>query len=187
MTAHDELIAQRLARLDEAHQHPIRRNRRIGLAIGSAALATIMALAVLDGADLWDTVGVDDGRVTASAEGTTLEVRYPTLARPALAAPFEIVVTRSGGFDGQQVEVAVSSAYFTIWDLNGIFPQPAEETADGGRVLWTFDPPDGDVLRIVYEARIEPARQDGEAGRVAVLDENGRELVAADFETRVRP
>jgi hypothetical protein len=125
--------------------------------------------------------------VEATAEGTSLAVRYPAVTRPALASPFEIVVTRPGGFQGQQVEVTVDTDYVELWDLNGIFPAPAEETATADEVHWTFDPPDGDTLRIVYEARIEPARQEGATGHVAVLDDDGTELVAVDADTRIMP
>jgi hypothetical protein len=182
-----EVLAERRARLDPDHQERIWRSRRVGHAVATGALGVLMLLALLDGVDAVDSFGVDDDRVDASVGGTALQVRYPTVTRPALASPFEIVVTRQGGFDGQQIEVTVSTAYLSLWDLNGVFPSPAEETADGDRVHWTFDPPDGETLRIVYEARIEPAAQDGEPGRVAVLDADGAELVAVEFETRIRP
>jgi hypothetical protein len=187
VTTHDELIAERLARLDEDHQRSILRGRRVGILVTSAVLVVLMGLVVLDGLDVVDTVGVDDARVRASAGGTTLDVRYPAITRPALASPFEIVVTRAGGFQGQQVEVTVETDYLELWDLNGIFPAPAEETATSDAVHWTFDPPDGDSLRIVYEARIEPARQDGATGHVAVLDDDGTELTSVDVDTRIRP
>ena len=183
-----ELIAERRARLDPEHQERVWRSRRLGHLVSSVVVTAVIVLAVLDGVDAVDSFGVDDDRVAATADdGTRLEVRYPTVSRPALASPFEIIVSRPGGFDGQQIELTVSTAFLNLWDLNGMFPSPAEETADGERQHWTFDPPDGDTLRIVYEARIEPAAQDGEPGRVAVLDDDGSELVAVDFETRLRP
>jgi hypothetical protein len=187
MTTHDELIADRRARLDEERQRSVLRARRVGVTVTSLALVAIMGLVVLDGVDVVDTVGVDDAWVEASADGTTLAVRYPAVSRPALASPFEIVVTRTGGFQGQQVEITVETDYLEIWDLNGIFPAPAEETATAEEVHWTFDPPDGDSLRIVYEARIEPARQNGARGHVAVLDDDGTELASIDVDTRIRP
>jgi hypothetical protein len=187
MTTHDELIAERRARLDEDHQRAVLRVRRIGVLATSTVLVALMGLVVLDGLDVVDTVGVDDAWVRDAAGGTTLAVRYPAVTRPALASPFEIVITRPGGFHGQQVEITVDTAYLELWDLNGIFPAPAEETATAEEVHWTFDPPDGDSLRIVYEARIEPARQNGATGHIAVLDDDGTELAAVDAHTRIRP
>jgi hypothetical protein len=180
-------VAERLSRLDEEFQRGARRTRRRGLLAGTAVLSVIMAIVVADGLGLVATVGVDSATVIATAAGTTLEVRHPEVTRPALASPFEIRVRRDGGFGGQQVEVAVSTDYLTLWDLNGIIPSPSEETAGADEVVWTFEPPDGDELRIVYEARIEPGVQQREDGRVAVLDDDGSELVAVEFETRVRP
>jgi hypothetical protein len=169
---HHALAAERLSRLDDQYQATARRSRRRGLLVGTTVLVLVMASAVVDGLGIVDSVGVDSATVTAVADGTTLSVRYPDVTRPALASPFE---------------VAVSTDYLLLWDLNGVIPSPSAETAGAAMVVWTFDPPSGDQLRIVYEARIEPAVQNGEQGRVAVLDERGDEQVAVEFETQVRP
>ena len=108
------------------------------------------------------------------------------MSRPALATPFGIEVTSPDGFD-EPITVAVRSEYLAMWDENGLDPSPAEESSDGQSTLWTYDPPDGDTLAISFDARIEPAAQNGESGRVAVLDGNGVELVSVDFRTRVLP
>ena len=178
---------QGVAHLDAADQRHVHRRRRVGYVATTVALTAVMGVAVLDGLDVVDAFGVDDGHAVDTADGLTLDVRYPTVSRPALASPFEITVRQDGGFAGQSIEVVVSSDYLRLWDLNGVSPSPAEETADGEHVVWTFDPPDGDVLHITYEGRIEPAAQDGEPGRVAVLDAQGAEAVAVDFETHLRP
>ncbi len=163
------------------------RLRRLGYAVTTAVLSAVMAVAVLDGLGVVGAVGVDDAEVAASADGTTLSVRYPTVSRPALASPFVITITRAGGFGEQQVEVTVSTDYMALWDENGILPGPAEETAAAEDLHWTFDPPDGEVLRITYDGRIEPGAQSGGPGRVAVLDDDGAVVVAVRFETQIRP
>jgi len=171
---------------DEAHRSTLRA-RKVGYRVMAVVLCAMIAGAVLDGVGL-DVYGVDSATVSASGDdGWGLEVRYGTVSRPALATPFDIEVRHEGGFDDRQVTVAVSASYLSMWDENGLDPAPAEETADPERILWTFDPPDGDVLAISFDARIEPAAQEGRRGWVAVLDEGGAELVAVDFETRVRP
>lgn len=163
------------------------RLRHVGYALTTIVLSAVMATAVLDGLGVVSAVGVDDAEVAASAGGTTLVVRYPAVSRPALASPFVITVTEEGGFDGRPVELTVSTGFLAMWDENGIVPGPAEETADADDVRWTFDPPDGEVLRITYDGRIEPGVQSGRAGRVAVLDDAGDVVVAVRFETRIRP
>ena len=149
-------------------------------------LALVIGSAVVDGLGLFDVWGVDTDTASVSgADGTTLAVRYPTVVRPALAAPFEIVVERPGGFD-DQIEIEVDNAYLQLWDLNGIFPSPAEERSGGDTVIWTFDPPDGEVFRVFYEARIEPAVQlEKVEATVSLLDPS--EVLRVRFETRVRP
>jgi hypothetical protein len=163
----------------------LRRRRHAGYAATTAVLALLVVGAVLDGAGV-DVYGVDTAHATAASGDWELDVRYGTRSRPALATPFDIEVTRTGGFDGP-VTIAVSSSYLAMWDENGLDPQPAVETQDGEYLQWTFDPPAGEVLAVSFDARIEPGAQNGEAGRVAVLDEAGRELVAVDVRTTVLP
>jgi hypothetical protein len=162
------------------------RRRQLLYRVTTGVLALVMLLAVLDGFDVLDVYGVDDAHVRATAGGVELDVRYGTVSRPALATPFDIVITRRGGFDAP-IDVAVSSAYLAMWDENGLDPGPTSETTDGENVIWTFEPPPGDVLAISFDARIEPAAQEGERGRVAVLAGDGSEMVAVTFETVLRP
>jgi len=161
------------------------RRRRIGYGAATAMLTAVMALGVVDAVGWLDVYGVDTARVRASGGGYELEVQYGTVSRPALATPFEIVVTRAGGFAGP-VTVAVDERYLELWDANAIVPAPSGEISADDWVRWEFDPPAGDVLRIFYDGRIEPAAQSGRSGRVAVLDD-GTPVVEVDFHTRVLP
>jgi hypothetical protein len=163
------------------------RRRRILYATCSATLAAIMLLAVLDAVTSVAVYGVETERTRASSGGYELGVRYGSVTRPALATPFDIEVTRSGGFDGP-VTVAVSSDYLAMWDANGLDPEPAESTRDSRFTYWTFEPPaDGDTLEVSFDARIEPAVQHGRKGTVAVLDASGAVAVDVEFETWVWP
>jgi hypothetical protein len=162
------------------------RTRRFTTLLTSALLAAVIGSAVLDGLDVVEVWGVDTATVTEVGPASTrLTVRYPSVTRPALASPFEIVVTRPGGFE-QDVELAVDLHYLELWDLNGIFPSPSEERSDDGRVIWTFDPPEGDTLRVVYEARIEPGIQLEERQGVVSLLDGGEVAVTTRFTTKVR-
>jgi hypothetical protein len=167
----------------EAGRSPIA--RRLLYTATTAALTLILGLAVLDGFDVADVYGVDTATAEASGGGYELAVRYGTVTRPALATPFEIVVTHDGGFDGP-ITIAVDRAYLAMWDENGLVPAPSAETSDDEWVEWEFDPPTGDTLTVFFDARIEPAAQSGRAGRVAVLDDD-RAVAEVRFETRVLP
>jgi hypothetical protein len=173
--------------LDRDDGRRVRRARRILYATTTSVLATVMGLAAIDALGVIDVYGVDTAHVRAVAGDLELDVRYGTVSRPGLATPFEITVTRTGGFD-EPVVLAVDGEYLSLWDENGLDPEPSASTADGSVVMWEFDPPRaGDVLMITYDARIEPAAQHGKAGRVAVLDADGLEIVAVTFTTRVLP
>src|SRR5688500_11220358 len=84
--------------------------RRVLYAATSIVLSVIMALGVVDAFGWFDAYGVDTATVSADGGGYILEVSYPSVSRPALASPFEIVVTRAGGFDGP-VMLAISGDY----------------------------------------------------------------------------
>ena len=162
-------------------------HRRVASWVTFLLLFSVMASAVVDAIDGVDIWGVDDEWIVAtSAGGAELSVRYPTVSRPALASPFEIVVERPGGFDND-VEIAIDVHYLELWDLNGISPSPAEERSDGDRVIWTFDAPDGDRFLVSYDARIEPGAQlEERAGAVSFLEPGEPELTLR-FVTKVRP
>ena len=159
--------------------------RRSLYAATTIVLTLIMALGVVDAVGWVDAYGVDTATVRAEGAGHSLEVSYPSVSRPALASPFEIVVARPGGFDGP-VTLAVTAEYLKMWDENGLVPAPASETSDGEWVIWEFEPPVGDELTIFYDARIEPGVQSGRSGRVAVVDDDEHVLVV-EFRTEVRP
>ncbi len=160
--------------------------RRAGYAITTAVLALVVLAAAADALPSVAILGVDSATTRASAAGIDLEVTYGEVTRPALATPFDIEVHQTGGFDGP-VRVAVDQEYLRMWDENGLVPAPSAETVMGPWVVWEFDPPVGDVLRVTYDARIEPAAQEGRSGAVAVLDGDDRVITRVDFTTRVWP
>ena len=160
--------------------------RRLGYLVTTLFLSGVMLVAVLDALPSVALLGVDSQTTRASGGGIDLAVTYGEVSRPALATPFDIEVHRSGGFDGP-VQVAVDQEYLRMWDENGLVPAPSAETVMGPWVVWEFDPPVGDTLHITYDARIEPAAQEGRRGAVAVLDADDAVLVQVDFTTRVWP
>jgi hypothetical protein len=162
------------------------RQRRIGYALTTIVLAAVIAAAVIDAIPSVAILGVDSQTTRASADGIDLAVTYGEVSRPALATPFDIEVHQEGGFDGP-IRIAVDQEYLRMWDENGLVPAPSAETVMGPWVVWELDPPIGDTLLVSYDARIEPAAQEGRGGAVAVLDADDQVIVRVDFETRLWP
>lgn len=151
------------------------------------ALGTVVLGAVIDAVGIYPVLGVDSRRAVTSGGGYELDVRYAVVSRPALATPFDIEVRRSGGFDGP-VTVAVSTDYLSMWDENGLDPQPSKETATADLLIWEFEPPtQGDTLAISFDGRIEPGAQQGKRGTVSLLGPAGDPLASVSFRTRLRP
>lgn len=167
-------------------QRRARTRRNAAVIAGTLILAAIMGVGLLDAVRVVDAFGVESQRVRTTESGTVLEVEYPNVTRPGLASPFEITIEQQGGF-GDEIEVSINREYFGLWDFNGVVPAPMEETGDAEVVVWTFAAPDTEVFRMSFDARIEPARQRGASGRVAVLTPDGIETAAVEFTTNIRP
>ena len=152
--------------------------RRVGL-------AALFAFLLLGGVGL---LGTRTGETSASAGGWSLVVTHPTWSRPGHAVKVEFEVRHAGGFDpSKPIRVRFLSSYFDLFDENAFTPAPDKETSDDRYTVDEFTAPEGDVLLISVDTRIEPARQRGEEGEAAVLDEQGRPLVEARFRTRIVP
>ena len=82
--------------------------------------------------------------------------------------------------------MAVSRHYLEIWDTNATTPAPDGESSIGDWVVWEYDPPPGETLRITYEARIEPGVQSDRTGFVAVMEDD-EPVTQVRFRTKVRP
>ena len=163
------------------------RHRRIIYAISSIVLALVMASLVVDAASedlaIW---GVESRVVVDRQPGVELAVQHTEVARPGLAAPLRVTVTRDGGFD-DDIEIGIPARYLALWDLNGLYPEPKDTRSEGERVVFTFDPPEGgDRFEWLLDWRIEPAVQAGRSGYVAVLD-GGQPEAIVRFHTRVMP
>jgi hypothetical protein len=145
-----------------------------------------LTLFVLAGAT--GLLGTRTTTVSRSAGGYDLSVTHPSVSRSGHAVKFEIQVRRAGGFvPSEPVRLRLLSSYFDLFDENGFTPQPDGETSDG---RWTYDefvPPRGEVFTVSVDTRVEPARNHGERGEVAVVDEDGAPVVTVPFRTRLLP
>lgn len=165
--------------LPDAQGATLHRRRRLAV----DGFAVVVGLVFLAG--LLNLPGVRSSTAEAAGEGVELSVFHGRVTRGGLATPFDITVTRPGGFD-EPVVVGVTYEYLALFDENGLDPEPASATTMGEWLLWEFDPPVGDRLDISFDARVEPAVQRGKPGSVAVFD-GEEELVRVDFRTTVLP
>lgn len=146
---------------------------------GILALLALFVIAALS-----QQLGVRTDTVQGASGDVAASVRYADRARGALAAPFRITIERAGGFSSQ-IEVRTSQSYLEIFDDNGLEPDPVEMTTEAGYVIWTFDPPPGDTLEIILDARIEPGVFGRERGTSTVSV--GGDEVTLEYTTWVMP
>ena len=158
----------------------VRRRRRVMMNLTSVLIIAVFI------AGITNVVGVRGADARDSGGGYELSVRYGAVSRGGLATPFDIEVRHGGGFPGP-VRVAVRAHYFDLFDANSLDPQPSSQTTLGDWLVWEFDRPPGETLRISYDARIEPARQLGSDGWVGVLDDDDRPVAQVAFTTILLP
>lgn len=164
-----------------AHATKVRRARdirRVGLAL-------LFAFLLLGGTGL---LGTRTGETSVTTGDWSIVVTHPTWSRAGHAVRLEFEIRHRGGFDrAEPVRVRFLSSYFDLFDENAFTPAPDKETSDDRYTVDEFTAPDGEVLLVSVDTRIEPARQRGETGEVAVVDEQGRPLVQVSFRTRLLP
>lgn len=149
------------------------------IAIGVVVLASLAALSGI--------LGVRTATASSSANGYDLEVRFAHVTRAGLETPFTIDVRSDSGELPSTVTLRVDTGYLSIFDENGLDPQPAQAFADSVATEWTFEVPDDrSELSVDFDARLSPAVQWGRDGRVALVL-NGEEVATVDFRTWVMP
>ena len=147
---------------------------------GAAALLTLLVLAALVG-----LLGVRTSEVSAQDAGYTLTATYPAIARAGLDTPWEVTVTADEGF-GKEITLAVTGAYFDLFETQGFHPEPADSTRDGSTLYLTFTAPESDTFVVAYDAYIQPSSQRGAEATVAVVD-GTTPLVEVRYRTRLLP
>ena len=164
---------------DETDLRRVRRAQLLRRAGATALVAFVLAGAL-------GAFGTRTRTTERSAAGYTVAVTYPAVSRPGHAVRFEVLVTGDQPLQ-EPVRVRMRSDYFDLFDENGFEPSPDTETTDGEWTYLEFTPSEGNVLRIKVDTRIEPARQRGTYGDVALVDGSGTVLVEVPFRTRVFP
>ena len=145
-------------------------------------VAVMMGFLLLGAANVF---GVRQDTVSATGGGYRLTVTYTSVTRPGLVTPWSFIVEHPGGFDGP-VTVEATQSYFDLFDHNVFYPEVAKSTASGGRLVWEFDPPRGDTLTVLMDARMEPTEQLSQPATTSVLVD-GRPVATVRYTTRVVP
>lgn len=146
-------------------------------------LVLLFAVAVVGAAA--GLVGLRHADVRSEAAGYEMRVRYPEISRAGISSPLDVYVRHAGGFDAPIV-IKTSHEYFTLFDLNGIYPAPSAENSADGMVVWEFDPPEGDEFRVHVDWRVEPSVHRGTAGRIE-LEIDDVPITGVSFDTRLAP
>jgi hypothetical protein len=123
--------------------------------------------------------------VTATGGGYQLSVVYPAVTRPGLPVRWIYTIRHPGGFD-EDIEIATTFEYLDLFDLTNIQPDASSQTADDQTIRWSFDPPDGDVFAVEFDAATETGFHEIPAATAAVVKE-GRPVVQVQFRTVVIP
>jgi hypothetical protein len=145
-------------------------------------LAAVIGFLLVGMANL---LGVRQETVSATGGGYRLSVTYTSVTRPGLVTPWSLTVEHPGGFDGP-ITVAATQSYFDLFDHNVFYPDLAKSTASDGRLILEFDPPPGDTLTVLMDARMEPTEQLSQAAATSVLV-NGEPVATVHYKTRVVP
>jgi hypothetical protein len=148
--------------------------------------AALIGLTVLVVGGLVGVFGIRSATATDSGAGYTLSVLHAQVTRAGIAVPFHVDVRRAGGFTGP-VEVQVQASLMERFDFQNFYPNPSKETATGRFLVYQFDPPPGDELRISLDARTAPD-QNGSVGRYTVrLVAGGQTVAEVSFRMVVVP
>ena len=80
----------------------------------------------------------------------------------------------------------VTFEYLNLFDVTNIQPSPSEETANRDVIVWSFDPPPGDVFSVTFDAATEVGAHVLPPATASVLVD-GRPAAQVRFRTVVVP
>lgn len=129
--------------------------------------------------------GIRTRTVTAVANGYSMRLDYPWTERAGEPIHWVLTLHHDGGFSGP-VDIGITQTYLDLLDLNAINPEPSASRNVGDSVVWTFDRPDGDVMRVQIDAFVQLNAHLGADADVFVL-EDGARVVKVHYRTWVAP
>ena len=127
-------------------------------------LLVLFVLAGLFGL-LGDRTGVVEG---AAADGHHLRLEYAVTSRPGMDVPFQIRLTRAEGLDSE-VTLALTGDYLDMYETQGWYPEPTEQTRDGEWLYLTFATEGQPVMVIDFNAYIQPNALLPRSGELALV------------------
>ncbi|MFN2595421.1 MAG: hypothetical protein ABR579_11095 [Actinomycetota bacterium] len=149
--------------------------RRVGISV-----LTLIVLAAAVG-----VFGIRTGTATASQNGYSMRLDYPAVDRAGQPIHWALTLHHAGGFSAP-IGVGITQSYLDLLDVNAINPQPSASRNVGDLVVWSFAPPQGDVLRVSMDAFVQLNAHLGADADVAVL-QNGSRMVGVHYRTWVAP
>jgi hypothetical protein len=150
---------------------------------GRRAIIAVLALFLLAGVSGF--LGPKTTTTTAHGSGYTVVVTYPAVTRPGLPIRWEYTVRHAGGFDAP-VSLATTFDYLHLFDLTNIEPDPTSASSSGGEIVYRFEAPTGDELRISMDATAESGFHEVPSTTTRVIV-NGSTVVSVTFSTKVVP
>lgn len=122
----------------------------------------------------------------AAANGTvTLKVTYAKVSRPGIPTPLRIEITATDLRPlPDELVVAVGNDYLSIFDQNGLDPEPDATHFDGDILEWTYSTDAKTTLVIALDARLQPNIHRGRDASVTVSAPD-MEPVSVRFHTTV--
>jgi hypothetical protein len=151
--------------------------------LGRRIAIALLTLVVVAGATGW--LGVRSWTARAEGSGYELTLTYPRVARSGLDVAWNLRLEHPGGFDGP-FTIAVSADYFDIFEFQGMYPSPSDETADANFVYLTFAPPEGDVFTVSLDTYVQPSSQIGRDAVVKAIV-NGSTVAQVSYSTWLVP
>jgi hypothetical protein len=145
----------------------------------------ILFLLAFVGGGVLGVFGPRTALVSAEAGGYRLTIVYPRVTRPGLPIRWQYVVTHTGGFESP-VQVSTTFQFLHLLDTTNVEPDPSSQTSTGNDIVWTFEPPPGDTIRVSFDAQTEVGVHESHPVKAVVLL-GWRPVVEAEFTTLVIP
>jgi hypothetical protein len=152
------------------------RRERLGRRVFTASIVIFLVLGML---------GVFGVRTRTISSGD-VSLTYAQVTRRGLAAPWTLELSSRNGFT-DEIEVRTSSSYLDAVQVDDLEPEPASSSTVGDVVVWTFDPPDGDIFRLSMAAHTGANGRAGRKGATTSVLVGGEPVGTLSYRTWVLP